>query len=502
MDFLEQTIQQLSADEQSEFRQFLQKRKQERKDLMLFDIIARNKDYEPRVMVGKLQTTNLNAYHSLRKRLMKELYEFVVFKQLQSDATGASSVMGFISMTRFMLQKNLPDVARYFIRKAEVSALQLRQYDLLENIYNLMIAHGDQLHTPVEETIQKWQINSKKYQARQKLNIAYTLIRLQLASARKSGTILDVEEIVTRVFREFEITIDDANTPEFMYKITSMARSAVVSAKDYHRFEPFIVRIYSRLKKTGAFTRHDFEYEIGFQYMIAHALYRNKKFDEAEKLLDGLESAENAKSLRATELYSKTIALRASIATYSGRNELAISIIRDALKNDRLRISLAERLNMTLNLSVYYFQAEEFKKANKTLIDIGHSDRWLEDKMGVEWRFKKNMIEVITQIELRHEDIALSKILSIEKHFALFFQQAAYARARIFLSFIKRLVNQPEIISSKAFAEEVINAQLAWPEEKEDLQAITFFAWLKAKMKKRNYYETLVEVMKTSDYGN
>ena len=122
--------------------------------------------------------------------------------------------------------------------------------------------------------------------------------------------------------------------------------------------------------------------------------------------------------------------------------------------------------------------------------------------MGVEWRFKKNMIEVITQIELRHEDIALSKILSIEKHFALFFQQAAYARARIFLSFIKRLVNQPEIISSQSFAEEVINAQLAWPEEKEDLQAITFFAWLKAKMKKRNYYETLVEVMKTSDYGN
>lgn len=80
---------------------------------MLFDIIARNKEYEPRVLVDKLQTTNLNAYHSLRKRLMKELYEFVVFKQLQSDATGASSVMGFISMTRFMLQKNLPEVARY-----------------------------------------------------------------------------------------------------------------------------------------------------------------------------------------------------------------------------------------------------------------------------------------------------------------------------------------------------------------------------------------------------
>lgn len=502
MDFLEQSIQQLSTEEQSEFRSFLQKRKRVRKDLALFDILIRRREYSPHELVKKLQTTNLNAYHSLRKRLMKELYEFVVFKQLQSDASGASAVMGFISMTRFMLQKNLPDVARYFIRKAEVTATQLRQYDLLENTYNLMIEHGDLLQCPVDETIAKWQINSQKYQARQRLNIAYTMIRFQLANARKSGRTLDMEELIQRVFRDFEITVDDANTPEFMYKISSMARSGVISAKDYHRFEPFIMRIYSRLKKSGAFTRYDFEYDIGFQYMIAHALYRNKKFEEAEKWLDELESSKHSKSLRTSELYPKTIALRASIATYSGRNELAISIIRNALKNSRLRISLAERLNMTLNLSVYYFQAEDYKRANKTLLDIGHSDHWLEDKMGLEWRFKKNMIEVIIQIELMHEDIALSKILSIEKYYAQFFQQTAYSRARIFLAFIKQLVSHPEIITSQSFANEVRDAQMAWPEEKEDLQAITFFAWLKARMKKRNYYETLVEVMRSRDFGS
>jgi hypothetical protein len=122
--------------------------------------------------------------------------------------------------------------------------------------------------------------------------------------------------------------------------------------------------------------------------------------------------------------------------------------------------------------------------------------------MGMEWRFKKNMIEVITQVELEHEDIALSKIAFIEKHYAVFLKQPTYHRAKFFLSFIKKLINQPAIIRTKEFAEQVKAAQMALPEEKEDLQAITFFAWLKAKMQNKNYYQTLLEVMRTADYGS
>jgi len=34
------------------------------------------------------------------------------------------------------------------------------------------------------------------------------------------------------------------------------------------------------------------------------------------------------------------------------------------------------------------------------------------------------------------------------------------------------------------------------PEEKEDLQAMTFYAWLKAKYLKRKYYDVLLEIVK------
>ncbi|MFN0033390.1 MAG: hypothetical protein ACKVOR_14605 [Flavobacteriales bacterium] len=501
MDFLERTIEYLSAEEQGEFRLFLIGQRESRKDLKLFDILATGHDHKPAEMVKALGTTNLNAYHTLRKRLMKGLYEFMVLRQLQADATRASSVTGFVSMSQFMLQKNVADVAAYFIKKAETTATQNKQYDLLDTIYHLQIAYADKLQTNLDEAIGKWQQNTVRYQTQQRLSIAYSLIKQQLAEARKQGTMLDVEEVTATVFRDFKLTTEDANTPEFMYKIASMARSAVVSAKDYHRFEPFVVRIYSRLKKAGLFTRNDAEFEMGFIYMLAHVYYRNKKFDAALEQIAELEKVILQKDHRLSELYSKYIALKAAITCFNGDNEASIVILNNALNDKTLRISSTERLNMELNLAVYYFQSSEYKKANKTLLDIAHTDRWLEEKMGKEWRFKKNMIEVIVQIELGHEDIALSKITSIEKHFAQFFKQPAYARAKFFLTFIKKIINDPQIVTTKAFAEQVKAARLALPGEREDLQAITFFAWLKSKMLKRNYYQTLVEVIRTGDFG-
>ena len=106
MDFLEQTVDNLSPEERSEFRLFLQKQRQNRRDQQLFDLLTLSERPSSRSIAEKLyRPINLNAYHSLRKRLMAQLLTFVVAKRLQADATMASNVMGMISMGRFMLEK-------------------------------------------------------------------------------------------------------------------------------------------------------------------------------------------------------------------------------------------------------------------------------------------------------------------------------------------------------------------------------------------------------------
>ncbi len=496
MDFLEQTITHLGSEDRADFKIFLQKQKEVRKDLKLFELLSSDIEMKPRELVAKLYSPiNMNAYHSLRKRLMKQLFEFIVLRRLEEDVTEVSSVMGMISMSQFMIEKNAYEAAAYFIKKAEHVSIKNSSYDLLDNIYNIQIAHADTLKTNLDEVIQKWQTNTEKYQARQRLNIAYAIIRNQLADARKEGTTLDPEEIIESVFRDFDISVNEANNPAFMHRLVAMTRSAIVSTKDYHRLEHFIVRIYKRMKKVNAFQKGDQEYELGFLYMIAHVYYRNRKFADATLWLDNMRELLPSRSFKQSSYYPKYIALMAAVASYSGHNKQAIDIMKEAWSDSKLRLPISEKLNMQLNLAVYYFQSAEYKKANKTIIEISHSDKWLEEKMGKEWRFKKNMIELIIQYELGNEDIALSRIRTIEKYFTGFLAHPAYQRAKFFIRFIKRLINNPDEVSTEKFAKDIEEAHMGWPGYKEDIQAITFFCWLKSKMLKRDYYEVLIETI-------
>ncbi|MBL0315390.1 MAG: hypothetical protein IPP69_06240 [Flavobacteriales bacterium] len=111
------------------------------------------------------------------------------------------------------------------------------------------------------------------------------------------------------------------------------------------------------------------------------------------------------------------------------------------------------------------------------------------------------MIELIVLYELHEEETALHRLKAIERNFEKFLEHPAYVRARLFMGFIRRVILHPHEIPSTQFANEVISARMGWDENKEDIQAITFFCWLKSKMLQRPYYEVLIETMKNRTSG-
>jgi hypothetical protein len=199
--------------------------------------------------------------------------------------------------------------------------------------------------------------------------------------------------------------------------------------------------------------------------------------------------------LEQSVFYGKLIALRAAVASFTGNNKLAIELVKQILKDERWKSNVKERLSMQLNLAVYYFQSQNFKTAYQVILALDRTDDWLERTMGLEWRFKKQMIEVIVLYEYAKEDIALNLIRSMERYYSAFLSEPIYKRAGFFLNFIKRLIDKPDIVKQRSFIEAVDNANMAWPREKEDVQAITFFCWLKSKMIGKDYYEVLIEAM-------
>jgi hypothetical protein len=281
----------------------------------------------------------------------------------------------------------------------------------------------------------------------------------------------------------------------YMYRIVEMARSAAVSAKDYSRFEPFLSKTVQHLNSTGALQDAPVAYRIGFSYMMAHASYRMRRLKASAMLMEELEESLPKGALQQSPFYGKMVALRAAVDSFTGKNKQAIERVRHILKDDRWKSNVKERLNMQLNLAVYYFQSAQYKTAYQVILGIDRSDDWLERTMGLEWRFKKQMIEVIILYEYAKEDIALNLIRSMERYYSNFLSEPIYQRAGFFLNFIKRLIDRPDIVQQQSFIDAVDQANLAWPREREDIQAITFFCWLKSKMLRQDYYTVLLEAM-------
>jgi hypothetical protein len=162
------------------------------------------------------------------------------------------------------------------------------------------------------------------------------------------------------------------------------------------------------------------------------------------------------------------------------------------------KMSTIEQFNIKISLTVYYFNQEAYKKANRILQTLNHSEKWLEQKMGVEWLLKKNLIEIILQFELGNMDIVLNRIRSLETNFSKLFNHPIYKRVSLFIRTIKIIVDTPDIVNSKVFIAQVKDTLVRQDSEKEDLQAMNFYAWLKAKMMNQNYYSVLLDIANTN----
>jgi hypothetical protein len=197
--------------------------------------------------------------------------------------------------------------------------------------------------------------------------------------------------------------------------------------------------------------------------------------------------------------YGLYISLLSSVYSLTGKNVSAITIQEEYLhmfvsKNDE------NYLNMCLNLVFYYFNAAQFKKANALLIQMYHSDDWYEKKMGKEWVMRKKLITCIVQYELGHDDLAIKTLHSLSKRYSSLFDLALYNKAKIFVSILKNYFENPNAFTVKDFEKLSLNKIFLTTAEQEEPKSIAFYCWLKAKIKKVDYYSLLLKEIKRKGF--
>jgi tetratricopeptide (TPR) repeat protein len=494
MEILESLITSLNPREFGELQAYTQFLRRSEREVKLLRILREHPAGRPRETAEKLyKPVNMNAYHSVRNRLLVKTVNFVAMQRVQAEGASPDALVASVLVARWLIDRNLPDAALHFLKKAEATASSLGRYALLENIYLIYIDYAHLLQINAVEVSQRWETNARAYTTFRKLKMAAAIIHHRFEAVRAEGFPPEPETIIDPVLASIEITNEEANHPNFQLTLATIIRRAYASVKRYEQVERYVSRVYRRLEQHEAFTAAHANERAQFRYMHAHALYRVRAFERCLEEVESLKTLIAEHTGMAHPLWAKAVMLEAAVYAYTGKNEQSIALLAEALALAPLRLDQRDAINMQLNLAVYYFNATDYRAANRTLRQITLNDKRIDALMGKEWRFKRGMIALIVQYELGNVELALSLIHRLQKEFGEYLKHPAYDRAGAFLNFIARLIHTPEAVNADSFKEEIKATSMMLTADRDDLQGMVFFCWLRSKMFRKPYYEVLVE---------
>jgi len=474
----------LTKDEKQEFLLQL-KRKNRRTDVKnekLFRLIDAGKtdDLDIR-LYGK---PSRNSFHALCKRLQDNLIDFVASKSFAGETSEELETLKLLLASRIFFEKKQHRIACKTLENAEKLALPLDMYSILNEIYHTKIQYAHlNPKWNLKAIIAASESNMSLYQQDFRLNRAYAVIKSRLKEANRAS----VQEIVQNTFSEFHIEINETLTYKSLFQLMEITATAAKLERDFFSISPFMFDLYDIVnQKSGMKDKHRY-YHLNILNLLAVTQFRNKKFTASTKLAQEMEIEMRATSNGYYKRFEeKLVTLKSLNYNYTGENEKAISLLREFK---------GESLDIKLLTAMCLFQQDNFSEAYQIIKDFNHSDAWYEKKMGWIWVVKKNLIDILLLTELDKLDLVLLRLQQFKRRFSKQLRDKGEARVLTFVHLINRYYENPKQVETQVFKDEVENSFEWLGKEQEDIFVMSFYAWLKSKMEKRNLYGVTLELV-------
>lgn len=491
MDNLKEIIFSLSESQQKDFVFFIQRNKyrKDRKDLKLFELLQSKKELNPQQFVKQLKCTNLNAYYTIRKRLFKHLSDFIVLQASTTDASQASHIGTLLSVVRYLFDKGLNQHAWKYIEIAEQLALKNNYFDALHSIYLLQMDKAFLNPTlNFDALYKKYQENSLLLHQSEKVQIACALLRQELQKAVQEQKVLKFSKTLKKVLHNLGVDREILYKPRIALTFVQTLRELALSSKSFVTLEKFITVTLKKLYKNNSKILPEVDSQL--QFYLAHAQFRNRQFQEAFRTLKKAKKLfQQCPPVFRKNFEIKVAQLDAALLLFTNRIDNAISALSNIVYE--CKTTALEHNNSLVNLGAYYFINNQPKAALQCLNEFSHSDNYYQKSMGVEWVLKKQLMEILLFSELGHIDIVDSRIKAFIRKYKGFDHHPIYSRAFGFLKIIDQMMkNKPEEKLQNSIDQNIVFLDNA----EEDLQAMTYYAWVKSKVEKKRFYKVLLEL--------
>lgn len=496
---LNQLVFSFSKEEQQQFINYLSKKnkRKDTKNIELFKLLQQTED--TKIICNTLyKKQNKAAYHALRKRLYQSVIDFIANKNLDEENSIDMQLIKLLIVARACLSKKQFKTAYHLLDKATIIAEDHALFSILNEIYHTKIQYSYTYpKVDLDSLISAFKTNQKNTYLESQLNMVYAKIRQQLNAYAYNGEIFDFEKLIDKTLKDHDITLENAVTFKALYQIMSIVSLSAFVTNDYYKIESFLLKTYDKIKHHKNKIKQPY-YHIQVLYMIANTLFRNKKFEAASQFLLKMKNqlTDHKKKYYNTFILKHNL-LKSLIFNFTNQQDDAIILLEKStkIKHDDIESSL----DIHLSLAMFYIQNQNLKASKKITSKFYHTDSYYESKAGKDWIIKKNLLDIILNIELGNINLVESRILSFKRNYSTYLKQISQQRVLTFLKLVETYYKQPESVSTKNF-KETVEQSFKWIEpEREDIFVMSFYAWLKSKMEKQDLYTTtlnLVELAK------
>lgn len=481
----------ISAKEKQGFIQYLRNRNKriDTKNIDLFKAYLDGTEDQIRAKIGS------NAFNVLKKRMNDRLQDYLGTSVLFNEVSKEAEIIKSILLSRKLLAYGHIQLGYKVLHKAEKASSSINHYSLLNEIYHTMIENSykdDSLDQLV--LYKKLESNTEHFLQEERLNLVYASIHKAYAESERTGERLNLEVLLKEKFEKYNISNGSGFGLKSLYKIATIADVEGFHYRNYHNVDLFFIDQIQDKQGSSDDVEKNILYHIGLLYTVSNILFRKKEFDQSLHYLQLAQEQMDRFGGKYREVYySRSVVLKALNLNYSGNFTQAANLLDELLSARKKK--LEELASAKLTRVMIYLQQGEFEKARSLIAGMQHSDSWYENHLGMEWTVNKNFIEILLHIELGNLDLAESRMNSFKRRYQSFFSKDKNSQVMKFLQLVKLYHQNPMEATEDSFKQRVYNSLEFKSGREEDIFLISYYAWLKAKMEKRNLYKVTLELL-------
>ncbi|MFT4982402.1 MAG: hypothetical protein ACI9UR_002274 [Bacteroidia bacterium] len=458
---------------------------QPRKDIILFDIIKKERDlFNEDAASSKLYPDgNRNPYYRLKNRLKSELCKSLMVQHFENE--DVTQAINLYNLARHYMSRNLFQLAEHFLGKAEKRALGIENLELLDLIYTEFIRLSQEMLNINPETyIFKRQTNESKLKSIRQIDDVLATVKYKLKITQNFSPVDNpVVDMLQETVQKLTDSQELKGSSSLRFKVYQAASQILLSQHDFPNLEDYLRTTYSDFEKENLFNKGNHQTKLQMLTYMVNALFKNNKLEEsldwAEKLKQGMDEFDGLHYDRFMFFYYNSLVINYSKIDMPK----AIAILLELEDNEKLKKTPFYTVFVYLNLSIFYFDLADYRESIKRLNQLYHHEKFASTADPL--RFRIAILELLIRIELDDTDFLEYRMKQIRKDFSVHLENQENIRESMLLGLVSDMFLKGISPRDERLKDRIKLFTKTTSSRSEDAELVNYNRWLNGKLKQR-----------------